>query len=80
MTRAARGDLQVSSAVLTFTEIGARLGISRQSAQQCCTRGLRKLREQTPNAVDLLQVYAEDLVDRRSLPQNSQSARRKRVA
>jgi hypothetical protein len=64
MSRPRAGDLQVR-AVLTFTEIGARLGISRQSAQQACGRGLRKLLSETPNTIDLMQVYAEDLVDRR---------------
>jgi DNA-directed RNA polymerase sigma subunit (sigma70/sigma32) len=76
MTRARAGD-QVRAA-LSFTEIGVRLGISRQSAQQCCKRALRKLFEQTPNTVGLMQVYAEDLVDRRSSPKTQST--RKRVA
>ena len=45
----------------TFDQIAAELGMKRSTVATLYYRGLRKLREQTPNAVDLLSQMAADL-------------------
>jgi DNA-binding CsgD family transcriptional regulator len=41
-----RNEAVAEQAVMTFEEIGQRLGITRQTAQQACHRGMKKLKRQ----------------------------------
>jgi DNA-directed RNA polymerase sigma subunit (sigma70/sigma32) len=56
-----RSGLRFDDYAMTFDEIGKRLGISRQAAQQSFCCAVRKLRRQRPHSLALLRALGAEL-------------------